>query len=333
VDNGHIDVLVLTQHDWANTVYRYTECLESLGLSVVAFKGEKHAFNYPKELKIHPALKDRPMNFYHYVPQLQPYAEKAKAIHYFTSTFIDTGIDPFTKNIVFQHGGTTYRLFHEYVNSLYNHFVDSTIVQTPDLLGLGADNEILITSPVQIEAIEARYDRIKKNKIVIGHFPRNPELKGSGEIVGALDSLKATDLGDKFEYVFSSDHVSWPENIKRMAKCDVIIETCNAVQVGRLSGEWGNTALEAAALGKIVITNSVKLGDYSKEYGKPALLIANNKDAVERRVAEVLKWPAGLLAQSKRNTHKWVVENHSMEATAKRLWTKIYSKFFEGEKK
>jgi len=331
VDNGHIDVLVLTQWDWANTVYRYTKCLESLGLNVVAFKGEKHPFDYPDELPIHPALRERPMNTYHYVPQLLPYSRQAKVLHFFTSTFIDSGVDPFSTNIVFQHGGTTYRHFSQFLNSFYNHFVDKTIVQTPDLLGLGAANETLITSPVQIDAITPRFERPDPNKVIFGHFPRHPAVKGSNDILSVLDNLKRDpELGNKFNYTFSIDTVSWPENIERMAKCDVIIETCKPEQYGKKFGEWGNTSLEAAALGKIVITNSLSLDAYIREYGKPELLIANNKEELERRVVSVLRWPVELLAHTKAKTRKWVESNHSIEATAKRLWEKVYKILFNG---
>jgi glycosyltransferase involved in cell wall biosynthesis len=330
VDNGHIDVLLLTQHDWANSVYRLSKCLEMLGLNVVAFKGEKHLFDYPDELPIHPAIEGRPPNTYHYVPHLKAYADQAKALHFCTSTFIDSGVDPFSKNIVIQHGGTMYRVVHPYLNSFYNHFVDATILQTPDLLGLGADKEILITSSVQADAIKPRYRRIKKDKIVIGHFPRHPKVKGSHRILETLDALLETDLGKKFEYVYSTDTVSWPDNLKRMAKCDVIMETCRPEQHGRKFGEWGNTALEAAALGKIVITNSLSIDAYIQEYGKPELLIANNKRELESKLLNVFDWPAEFLAQKKRKTRKWVEDNHSIEATGKRLWKKVYKSLLDG---
>lgn len=333
MENGHIDVLVLTQHDWANTVYRYTKCLEMLGLRVVAYKGEKHPFGYPDQLPIHPALKGRSLNTYHFVPQLQPYAEKAKVIHFFTSTFIDSGVDPFSKTIVIQHGGTVYRIAHQYINGLYNHFVDTTIIQTPDLMGLGANHEVLITSPVQIDKIKPRYKQQENGKIVIGHFPRDPRTKGTPLILEVVEKLQANEqFAKKFKFVFSTDQVPWRENLKRMAKCDVIIECCNPEQHGRKFGEWGNTALEAASLGKIVISNSLGVKSYNMEYGNIGLFIANNRLELEKTLVEISKWSKKFMQQAKRNTRKWVETNHSMEATAKRLWNKVYKPYFEGGK-
>jgi len=333
--NGHIDVLLLTQHDWANSAMRYAKCLEMLGLKVMAFKGEKHPFEYSEELPIHPSLADRYFSTYHFIPKLKPYAEKAKVLHFCTSTFIDTGVDPFNKKIVMQHGGTAYRQGHENLNQFYNHFVDETIIQCPDLLDLGANDEHLVYYPVELDKIEydEAYAPANEGKIIFGHFPRDPVTKGTENILSVLLSLKEMpEYKDKFDYMVSLDAVPWRENLERMAKCDVIIECCNAVQGDKKFGEWGNTALEAAAMGKVVITNSLSLHTYNNEYGVADLLIANNKEELERRVVNVLKWQPELLAHCKRKSRQWAKEKHSMEATAKRLWNKVYQPLFEGGK-
>jgi len=99
-------------------------------------------------------------------------------------------------------------------------------------------------------------------------------------------------------------------------------------QGAKVFGEWGNTAIEAASLGKIVVTNSKSTDIYRREYGGCALNIVNNKSQLEKTLVRLLQMSDKELKKEKMRTRAWVVENHSMEANAKRLWEKVYSKFF-----
>ena len=75
----------------------------------------------------------------------------------------------------------------------------------------------------------------------MGHFPSKPAVKGSDKIVEAMKNVKGN-----FEFRYSDKRVSWEEQIKRMSECDIYVE-----RFTKDSG-FGITALEAAALGKIV---------------------------------------------------------------------------------
>ena len=97
------------------------------------------------------------------------------------------------------------------------------------------------------------------------------------------------------------------------------------VQVfGKTYGEWGNSAIEAAALGKIVITNSLTQDLYEKEFGDCALHIANEPERLESMLKYFLHLGDDLIYQKKQETRAWVEDTHSMKATAKRLWEKVY---------
>jgi hypothetical protein len=325
------DVLMLTQHDWANTGWRFFKCVQSLGIDVMALKGEYHRMAYPEQIPIHPCLtKKSEIEFPLVIPELAAYAKDAKLIHFFTSRVIVTGVDLFKKKVVMQHGGSGYRNNYEFINNYCNQFVDASIIQCPDLLGLGANNESWIYYPVDTEFIKPDYTT--GDKLVIGHFPSNPEVKGTSRIVEVVDKLRddfdfsyigCTDGEWSTEFI-RNNLLTWTENLKRLQKCDIIIETLTPDLGGEKYGEWGNTALEAAALGKIVVTNSLSIESYEKEFGACALCIANDATALENQLRMLLSLSKQEIRNRKQETRIWAELKHSMPVTAQRIWNKVY---------
>ena len=127
--------------------------------------------------------------------------------------------------------------------------------------------------------------------------------------------------------------VSWEQNIERMRNCDIIIETHQPSlnldgRGSKVFGEWGNTAIEGASLGKSVITNSLTTDYYSQEYGDMGLHIANDEEDLVSNLYELVHMGRQKVLEDGEKTREWVVNNHSMEATALRLWNRIYSNFF-----
>ena len=111
----------------------------------------------------------------------------------------------------------------------------------------------------------------------------------------------------------------------RIRGCDILIETLALAG----SGAWGNTALEAAALGKVVVTNTDHKDVYEKEYGPLPIHVANNAGELEVVLRELINLGKdGVLAEG-RKTRDWVVKYHSMKATARKLWNRVYKQFFE----
>jgi len=336
-----IDVLMLTGHDWANTGWRFSQCLQSLGLEVLFFKGMMHPFCYPEQGIVHPALYEMVKEHGAHthlafeVPKLKFYADNAKVIHYRDSSFIDTTADLSKKRVVVQHGGRTYRVGHETINEIFNPIVDATLIQMPDLLGLGAKNEQLVYYPVQTERLLPHYKR-QYDRLTIGHFPTGQIEKGSSLIVSVLEELNAGKFKDRFYFMGTTDFTKargkmllWQDHLQRTAACDIIIETCSMTAQGRPYGEWGNTAIEAAALGKIVVTNSLSTELYKTEYGPDcALHIANNGEEMKDVLSRLLSMTDRELLAEKEKSRAWVEKYHSMEATAARLWDKIYKYFF-----
>jgi hypothetical protein len=330
--------LLLTQHDWANTGWRFSECLKMLGIDVTMYKGNLHALGYPKQAEIKTCLREAKVGDYNGSPviyikahNLREEAEKADVLHFFTSTFVDTGVSLTDKKVVVQHGGSVYRM-NPSMSAFFNSITDATIIQCPDLLGLGSKNEHLIYYPVQLDILHPTYKR-KKDKLLIGHWPSNPVTKGTENVLRVLERLsKNPKTGNKFEYIGTHEavkkrQVPWLEHLKRVRSCDILIETCNPEQRGKKYGEWGNAAIEAAALGKIVVTNSLAKDIYKEEYGDCALHIANDPNELYEELSKILRMSNEEILADKKKTYQWVKEKHSMGATAQRVWDKVYKYF------
>ncbi len=335
-----MDVLLLAVNDWANTGYRFYKCLRHLGLDVLPMKGQYHPFHYPEQIPIHPDLaKLEPNNFYYNVPGFKQFGETAKVLHYIASTFVNPGLnlaEVKNKNVVMHHGGRAYRVNHGMFNEKYNGFVNASLIQCPDLLGYGAVNEHLIYYPVDTDFIQPVFKPEREGKITVGHFPSIPKDKGTTVISKTALEVSRKSNG-RIKYVGAIDEdfrrtglLIWQDNLRRMAYCDVIVETVSmTAQNGLKYGEWGNTALEAAALGKIVVTNSLTADLYRKEYGRCELIIANDENQLREALTSISEMSDNDLRNKRELTRAWAEKYHSIPATAKRLWDKIYKDLLE----
>lgn len=343
-----IDVLMLTHWDWANTGYRFSRCVKrmhDLGcgpkLNVLAYKGMPHAFQYPEQLPIYYPLHCRLQQENYPIivgaPELRPLVERAKCVYFLAETFMDTGADLAGKYVIVQTSGSTLRNEPKAVSAFFNPIINKTIAQFPTLMNLGMKNEVLIYYPVDTDFIQPDYARRDPDKIIIGHFPSTPEAKGTDVIMEVISKLEADPLvNGRFKYIGERNTKKretaprdWLDQLALMRECDVIIETIKPEYNGRPFGEFGNTAMEAAALGKIVITNSLNVDLYHREYGLDlAPWITNDAEALERNLRVVCEYGADDVADEKMNMREWVVDNHSIDATARRLWDKVFVEVF-----
>ena len=123
----------------------------------------------------------------------------------------------------------------------------------------------------------------------------------------------------KIGYKYNKKRVIWDKNIIRIKNsCDVYIE-----QIGFM-GNWSITALEAAALGKIVITNFESSALYKQEYGEHKILVANTTTKLKDIIQQLLDLDQDRIIELKKETRKWVEEYHSFEAVGKRMKEHVF---------
>ena len=358
--DAKIDLLMLSNWDWSNTGYRLHKCAKKLGLNAVFFKGQPHNFAYPEQGAIHPKIQNAESIAVHPVilraPELQPMLNNAHLVQFMDGTYIDTGVMP--KKSIICYGGTTYRMEPKVVSDMFNSFTSQSICYFPSLLGLGAANEELIYYPVDTDFLEPNF-KIRNKRLRIGHNPSNVLSKGTQNILEVIKKLVADEeFIKRFEYIgvtpeqFATKESrqvakdirvttriltptfqwEWLCHIDRLRSCDIYIEALKTELNGRPFGEWGNAALEAASLGKIVITHSINKDVYQREYGDNPLRIANSQAELEAHLIELQSMTDKEIIEEKKRTRQWAEDKHSISATANRWWDKVYSNYFNEDR-
>ena len=309
----------------------------------MGFKGILHPFYYPEQLPLHPGLmrhgiewaKNKShinlvMGIDH--PDLEHFMKQAKVIHFFHTTAFQGQTDFSKKIVIANHGGYIYRKFHEKWNGFMNKFIDATIIQMPDLLDLGANNEHYFSFPVQTGFLKPEY-RDTTDELRIGHFPPNAYSKGTADIFNIVDEKIAPKFSDRLRYGGPTGReeapivfIPWYNNLDQLRWADIVIDDVAPLTPGGLGyGEFGNTSMEAAALGKIVVANSLRVHKYAEVYGElPEIQIANTAEELEEVLARLFSETPSKIHELQVKTREWVVRNHSMKAHAERLWNEVY---------
>lgn len=340
-------ILLCAYKDWANLGFTLASALRGIGLNAEMVKMHPHMNAYMEEGAV---LTEK---------QIYNKIKHASIVHFMHSLGYPTGVrwrrwnskgrnisleDAFKKDesipvkawrmgllegkkVVMFHGGTEYRQHHDYVNFVANKFVDRSIVQTYDLLDLGAKNESWVLAPVNVGLLP-KFDLQSKKSIVFAHYPSNPIVKNSNMINGVMERCEKEVLSDagfkrSIFYKYSDKRESHYKNMLRVRTCDVYIDHQGFLQNGKKYGEFGIATLEAAALGKIVITCTRSKHRYEKEYGEFLPFISNSSDDLKQIIMSIMRMSEKELIALKKDTYKWAKKNHSYKSIANRL-KKIY---------
>lgn len=302
-------VLILAQNDWGGLGNLLTKSLCSVGIDAKFYLSGQTIYRHP-DISISKA-------------SARKFSETCDIIQYMHSTKVPLNINLSKKKFVVFHGGGKYRERYIEVCKQFNPMVECSLVQTYDLLGKGCKNEKWILPPMDTEQINPVY-KTKGKKIIIGHYPSSSKNKGSKNIQKIIDNIR--DKVPDFEYRHSDKRVPWNKQMKRMSEVDIYIERLSFFTQGKSdrkkwnkTGVWGMTALEAASLGKIVLTNFLGAERYKKEYGECYLQVADSEKEMEQLLIKLLQKPKDSLLKLKQDTRKWVETNHSLKAIGIRL--------------
>jgi hypothetical protein len=279
-------VLNFSSNDYANMSHENANALRSIGVNCVDAKIYKHNFKYKSESKIEDwnTFKNVVKRFdvvqiFHSDKELIRLAKLGGA-----------------KKIVVYHTGTRYRQNSEMYDKLC-----SGMVQITDQCEFVKDGNMHYLAP------HVNFKPTIKNNIktVIGHFPSNPEFKGTKDVIRLLEPFK-----NDFEIRIDTKIVEHSKNIKRISECDIYIEMFCLEQEGKPFGCHGVTAFDAASLGCKVITNNINQSVYTDVYGDYPFFIANT----EQKFKSILR-----ILQKKNVTLRSVFDNHNIKDTAKRI--------------
>jgi hypothetical protein len=218
------------------------------------------------------------------------------------------------KKIIVWYTGTEYRQNSDALNLKFNPIVNKSIIALGEFEKLGAKNLEYVVGAINVNKFFPQYS---KNSVrTIGHFPSNEKVKGTSNIDEVIAKLKRKYT---FNYAMSLNKVNYSQQISRMTNCDIYVEMCSVEQNGKPYGSWGITALEAAAMGKIVVTNSLYTDLYSRVYRECSLQISNTKDELYNKLEQLLLLSDADLLNLKMQTRKWVENNHSYHATGTKM--------------
>ena len=335
-------ILILTRDDWANTGWRFCRSLQAAGYRAAIFKGRVHPHGYPEQAPLYQGKGTRATN-------LKALADAAEALHFTASTYVDTGTRLKGRRIVVQHGGSAYRNNPARHNTFWNPIAAATVLHMPDLCGLGAKGEVYVSFPVDVDALAFDPRPRMPGTILVGHWPSNPESKGTDAICRVIDRLSSESpaFARRVRYIGArprpagdgpaddliapgrkrlcdAPRLTWAAHLERVRSCDVYIEALCPTLDGRQYGTWGNAAHEAAALGKVVVTHGYGLEMYRREYGWCGLWTADTEAALATRLIEAADLSEADLANAKAATRDWVTTRHSFVATGRRLRDKVY---------
>lgn len=312
------NVLLLAGYDNANVGHLLAKSLKAVDVNAVALKRNIN----PRRSKKMQARLYKPGDKYFFGA-----VKKADVIIHMHSIY--TRIPPNLlkgKMIVVFHGGTQYRMSPKALNALFNPLVDLSLIQTGELLILGAKNPYWLLPPVDLEQIKPKY-AFGGSKLIVGHFPSKPGLagnhpysKGSLLIKNMMKNLRKEGQGNSFEYRTGASLIPWRKNLQRMGNCDIYIESIGrAVKRNTGKHDWSVTALEACALGCITITNFVYWRRYVREYGEHGLIVANEAKVLKQVLMDLFEMNRDELLALKHKARAWVEEKHSFEAVGTRL--------------
>lgn len=292
-------IVVLSSNDYSNLGHQWSKSLRSIGAECDDYVLQRHTMYLEQST---PATIARMVD-------ASKEAEVIIVMH--SSDQIYNEIKHLDRKIVIAHTGTRYRENHETLNKAFAG--RTTLSDQTEFMSLG--NHKYVVAPVELEPAPFYRGGLKS----IGHYPSNAFVKGTEKIIQMLQEFNG-----KFQWRYSNDLVSNEQQLERMAKCDIYVELFQPVLRGKPYGCFGVTALEAAAMGKIVVTNNLHKDVYESAYGKSPFTVANTEQEFSNVIRGLLSMDQALFEKLQRETIEITKENHSFVQTGNRLIRLIY---------
>lgn len=292
-----MNVGLLCSSDWAAFGMGIYKSLQAAEVNVIGYSLTRHIFSYSEQLPvitpnlIKETYKDCDVVILiHSDWELIEYLDNQLIINYAT--------------------GTKYRQGYHSINQKF--VAPITLIALPEFQYL-APNPKYLVGAVEID----KPVKDLGSKLVIGHFPSNPSVKGTDDIIRIVGDLKRT---YDFDFIYSTDRVSHEENLNRMNQCDIYVELLASEQGGKPYGSFGVSSLEAAALGKIVVTQSITdNGLYNDTYGVNMMNMVINEAGLRKTLSGLLNYKGEYIIGQMNLTKDMVKQHHSYKSTGLKL--------------
>jgi hypothetical protein len=300
-----IDVFIVAKNDMANVGYRVYKSLLTTGIKVEGMILKKHQFKYPQQLSIGD------------IKNMKNKCLKAKIVWFITGDLnLFKRLQSSIKGkIVITYPGSIYRRNRERYNKELNPFISKHIAVSTDMMETGAKNSVYNgMKAFDVDFLIPKYNN--REIPIIGHFPSDPNKKGTGVIVRVLEKLVSK---YKFYVDVGDSKVTYLANMRRMQNCDILIEQLFPKMAGMDMGILGMQAFEASCLGNIVVSNLLRPKYYKNRYGNMEIEIANTEEKLEQVLSDILEMGVKERTEKQKQTRKWVVNKHSFEAMGKEI--------------
>ena len=297
-------IINISHEDFANYSHYNAMAMKSVGIDAQALCYKPHKFGYSTQAKV--------CSRSEIIRQIDD-ADIVQVMHS-CGTMWDLVKHLNNKRIIVWHTGTRYRKDCHKHNSRWNPIVDFSVCALGEFMSMGAHKPVYFGITIPVEEISPSYKT--NNKLIVGHYPSNSMVKGSGAINRLMvDVRRKHDIS----YSFSNKRVSHPRNMLRIGSCDIYVEMMSFTNSVKPYGSFGTTAIEAASLGKIVFTNNLWREVYEKEYGESMLRICNSDQEFLDEFDNVLSMTKSSIMIEKYETREWAIKNHGLRASGLRM--------------
>lgn len=290
-------IVLASSHDYSNLLHNQANALRSIGVDAVDVTLHRHELKYPTQSRV---VSRQTLS------QLTREAELVIIGH---SCPVILSLNKCRKYAVY-HSGTRYRERPEHFNKLFRGAFLTLSDQT-EFMSLG--NHKYIVSAID-PALYQPTSR-KPGKLIIGHFPSNPEVKGTADIIRMLEPFK-----NDFEIRIDTKVLPYEKNLQRIREVDIYIELFKPELDGKPYGCFGVTALEATMMGKTVITQDLEYNSHNNVYQSHPFYCATS----ESTFSGVFEWikENGLLLPEQ--VHEKAAKRYSPQATGNLLMKYLY---------
>ena len=231
---------------------------------------EPETGGFPADLRLHMTRgTNLPIRLVH-VARIARLARHADIVHF------HFGIRPFARYIrwiceapfvVHYHGSD----LRESISDGYRDLAAAEFISTPDLRRW-APRATWIPNPIVLPDLSPR---TPSNRVAVGHFPSNPDKKGTRQIVDAIRRLQS-----RFDFDFHLvSGVSHEKALQQMLGCDIIIDQISPY------GVYGMVSVEAMSLGRVVLSS------IDDSYYDRCPIIPVTERSFEDRLWEILSSP------------------------------------------